>query len=264
MQPEDVGECIYCGCKKELSTEHIIPYGLGGEHVLLNASCSDCAQITSEIEFEVLHKQVMQLRAEYDLPSRNDSIPEELPLDILVDQEVEKNVDLPTAEHPTWATFLHYPLPGVLGGDQSKKGINVIGSQLHLIGGPQLEDVAEIFGGKGIKFRETFAGNTFARLLAKIALGFGVRKYGLEDLKESPLPSTILGEEDDAGKWIGCGRFDPNRADTMHDIDLWKQGDWILASVRLFAKVRSPQYIVVLQEGDDERQPEIPHGPVSE
>lgn len=260
MQPEDIGKCIYCGCEEELSTEHIIPYGLGGEEVLLNASCSDCAQATSEFEYEVLHKQVMQLRAQYDVPSRNNSVPDKLPLEILVDKEKEERVRFSTAEHPTLALFLLYPSPGVIGGDHPKEGINIIGNQLWQIGGPQLNEAAEKFGWEGIKFSETFVGNTFERLLAKIAFGFGVREYGLENLKESPLPSTILGQEDDAGKWIGCGRFYPDPADEMHQIDLEKQGDWILASVRLFANVPTPQYIVILQEGNEERQPNIPHG----
>lgn len=264
MQPKDVGECIYCGSKNELSTEHIIPYGLGGEDVLLNASCPACAQITSEFEYEVLHNQVMQLRAEYDLPSRNNSVPEELPLDILTDQKGEKRVHFSTAEHPTLALFLLYPRPEVLGGEQPKKGINITGNNLYQIGGPQLESLAEKLDIEEIQFSQTFTRNTFERLLAKIAFGYGVREYGLEDLKQSPLRSTILGQEDDAGKWIGCGQFDPKRAEEIHDVSLEKQGDWILASVRLFAKAPTPQYIVVLQEGEEGRRPEIPHGFVSE
>ena len=40
------GECIYCGALAkdvELTDEHIIPYSLGGEAIILDASCKACA-----------------------------------------------------------------------------------------------------------------------------------------------------------------------------------------------------------------------------
>jgi hypothetical protein len=52
-----VGKCI--DCRKSdvaLSEEHIIPYGLNGNQVLLDASCSDCSKITSALELDVLRR----------------------------------------------------------------------------------------------------------------------------------------------------------------------------------------------------------------
>jgi hypothetical protein len=48
-----VGRCIYCGSDggpDGLREEHIIPYSLGGNAVLEEASCSRCEAITSYLE----------------------------------------------------------------------------------------------------------------------------------------------------------------------------------------------------------------------
>jgi hypothetical protein len=49
----DIGQCIYCDAVDDLRTEHIIPFGLAGQHVLLNASCKACADKTALIELKV-------------------------------------------------------------------------------------------------------------------------------------------------------------------------------------------------------------------
>ena len=43
-------ECIYCGATDGLTTEHIIPYSLGGRFELPEASCNECTEITKKIE----------------------------------------------------------------------------------------------------------------------------------------------------------------------------------------------------------------------
>lgn len=59
-----IGFCIYCGSTKPpLTREHVLPRGLGGDHnplgsheavVLQRASCEDCREITRTIEENVL------------------------------------------------------------------------------------------------------------------------------------------------------------------------------------------------------------------
>ena len=51
------GACIYCGATDAaLSDEHVVPYGLGGSHVLRKASCCRCAAITSKFERKVMRE----------------------------------------------------------------------------------------------------------------------------------------------------------------------------------------------------------------
>ena len=48
------GACIYRGVRDELLTdEHIVPYSLGGSHVIRRASCLGCADMTKKFEQKV-------------------------------------------------------------------------------------------------------------------------------------------------------------------------------------------------------------------
>lgn len=49
-----IGYCIYCGSKKCLSKEHIVPCALSGEKTLVRASCEICRKITNSFEQPVL------------------------------------------------------------------------------------------------------------------------------------------------------------------------------------------------------------------
>ncbi len=49
-----IGFCIYCGSKKSLSDEHIIPFALSGEFTLTSASCEKCRKRTNLFETPVL------------------------------------------------------------------------------------------------------------------------------------------------------------------------------------------------------------------
>jgi HNH endonuclease len=49
-----VGHCVYCGSKTDLTKEHIIPFGLGGDQTLLDGSCGECAEKTKRFEQDCL------------------------------------------------------------------------------------------------------------------------------------------------------------------------------------------------------------------
>jgi len=255
-----VGECIYCGGKwGKLTDEHIVPYGLGGNWILPESSCERCAKITSQTEFEVLRKQLIQVRARLDLPSRKSSLPIEMPLTVQLGDEA-KTFFLPKAQHPTLAVFLLYPLPGVLGGNSPERGINVIGHQLYRVGGPPVKETVESLGSKKLTFTQKFVGNEFERMLAKIAFGFAVAQLGLDAVRLSRLRATILGKEDDAGRWVGTGAYHPPASTMLHEVKLFEGGGWLFAKVRLLASMRTPEYIVVILEGDPAYRPELFHG----
>lgn len=55
---EPADECIYCGAKENLSTEHIIPYSLGGRFELPSASCAVCQAATKKLEGKVCRGQL--------------------------------------------------------------------------------------------------------------------------------------------------------------------------------------------------------------
>ena len=68
---EPKGACVYCGTiDGPFSDEHIVPYFIGGSHVLREASCADCARITSEFERRVARDLWGDARVAFDAPSR--------------------------------------------------------------------------------------------------------------------------------------------------------------------------------------------------
>ena len=69
-----IGRCIYCGSRRDLTSEHIIPYGLGGEFILQEASCKKCATITSQFEGDELKGPLSAFRAANKFPSRHKKI----------------------------------------------------------------------------------------------------------------------------------------------------------------------------------------------
>src|SRR5712691_9770510 len=81
-----VGKCIYCGATsysaddtRPLSDEHIIPYALGGDRVLPQASCKACATITGTTEQIALRGILRGPRREIGLKSRKGH-PDVLPM----------------------------------------------------------------------------------------------------------------------------------------------------------------------------------------
>lgn len=73
-----IGQCIYCGATelksgaRRFTDEHIIPLVLGGNLVLPQASCPDCAAlINQQIETPVLFQELGYLRIKRNFPSRS-------------------------------------------------------------------------------------------------------------------------------------------------------------------------------------------------
>lgn len=69
--------CIYCKNKSGvLSTEHIIPFSMGGKFELPKASCKSCSTITSKFEMDVARRLYHVVRALYGVQSRR---PQKIP-----------------------------------------------------------------------------------------------------------------------------------------------------------------------------------------
>ena len=67
---DPAGVCIYCGAVEELTSEHVIPFSLGGKVELPEASCKDCRDATSKIELSIARKSLHVPRAVAGYPSR--------------------------------------------------------------------------------------------------------------------------------------------------------------------------------------------------
>jgi hypothetical protein len=87
-----VGHCIYCGVyTKSLSKEHIIPFGLAEDSLVLpKASCPTCSDITRKHETIVLRTMWWTMRTRLGSPSRH-----EVPKDFNLHKGVVEEFQLP-------------------------------------------------------------------------------------------------------------------------------------------------------------------------
>jgi hypothetical protein len=99
------GRCIYCGRRKNLTSEHIVPLGLGGDFELPGASCGACRNITSLIEQRVMEEQFTGPRLAIGYPSRHararGSTPSYPPIMGQTAEGIKMPVPFPKGEHPT-------------------------------------------------------------------------------------------------------------------------------------------------------------------
>ncbi len=245
-----VGQCIYCGLRSKLSSEHIIPYGLslGGTLVLPDASCSTCASITGRCEQKVLRGSMRPVRVLRRLRSRSKhaGAPGSA-LFKIVRAGIEETVRLPLDQYPILLPIPIFPAPGYLTG-KTGRGIDITG--LATISyGPRPEEVLQKLGGGSITLQtgkdEPAA---FARMLAKIAYSYAWGEGALQKLSGPSLtPSAILGNSDDIGNWVGTLDGPVQKyPGLLHRLSLHEERGLLIASVQLFADSETPSYGVIL------------------
>ncbi len=92
-----VGRCIYCGARGpgvKLTKEHIVPYVLGSDTYLKDASCQACAAVTRSFEQHVARNIYGHLRIHLNIQTRHvHERPTELPVRV-IREGVESRVAL--------------------------------------------------------------------------------------------------------------------------------------------------------------------------
>lgn len=96
-------------------------------------------------------------------------------------------------------------------------------------------------------------------MLAKIAYGFAVAHFGVDDIEDLGILPAIRGETDDIGKWVGCvdgEKFAPNNVlhswqfniESTYLIDEPKEmvKGRLTYKVSLFSLFGTPEYTVVV------------------
>jgi hypothetical protein len=226
MKPTIVGQCIYCGYKptrfSELTKEHILPKGIGGADVLQKASCLKCAAITSELERVFIRESVWALRS---LSGHKSGL--KLP-------DTDKLAVLPVLLSPSFLkeangslneTFRLYVLTGRIEGTPPKP--------------VELQ-----------KSKYALSPVNFCRVLAKIAHGYCVRKFGCDGF-EPFLPDIVLGKTlhlPDIWKYVGGLETGP-RSEKPHFLSIQRipvRGETVLSvSIKLFAHFPVPSYQLI-------------------
>ncbi len=112
--------CIYCGWdggEGGLRSEHIVPYSLGGNVELLEASCSRCESITSYLEGYLANAVFGHFRVHSNLPSRTGH-KATLSATIEFASGTQRIIDFATKDHPYFLNMPIWRLPGLMLGAQ--------------------------------------------------------------------------------------------------------------------------------------------------
>lgn len=255
------GVCIYCGWgggEKGLGDEHSVPYSLGGNAELLNASCSDCEAITSYLDGYMANAIFGHLRVHIDLQSRSGH-PATLPATIEL-ADGQRAVELATGDHPF---FLNMPIwrpPGFMIGKQVTEGFGNPGRFSYWYVPPNLHDVIGLKDGDIARIIDTSRPHnlsTFARGLAKIAYCNAVMKYGLDGFRPLATPDIILGKYPNIAYFVGSDPTTlspPYERGKQHSVTLgsitYSHTKFLTATIRLFgdsgAKDKGMPYYTVI------------------
>jgi hypothetical protein len=244
---DPIGYCIYCGAvPPNLSNEHIIPYGLGGNHILPKSSCVDCAKITSQFELNSLRSLLGNFRVRQNIQSRR---PKRRPKTLTLktssgDQETVST----TVAVDIYPEILMLPIPGRAGILEGHKPT----SAMVLLGGFSCSTLES----KNIHLEsEFFRLEDFMSMLAKIAHAYVYGEYGAEKAASYRrlLPDRILQRDQTISYVVGGGAFSgtetsqPN--DTIHAMRCFsfefEKTERVIVEIKLFANWSAPTYHVV-------------------
>lgn len=241
------GECIYCGARDvELTDEHIIPFSLGANVEIVDASCKACAAITSEDEKELGRKVLFDYRLHLGIQTRRPKKrPKTLPARVVIAGGPEQTLDLPIADHPYFTAMPIWGLPGLLAGSQPRAKFEQESSHLYYSIPPNIRQTLNLRDGEMAEIKVPdieIDSLKFARAIAKIAYCQAVAIFGLHGFRRLVMPDLILGRYPLVPYFVGCEMKvppPPGDAKGVHFVDLRIVTiggmKLIVGSVRLFA-----------------------------
>lgn len=260
------GRCIYCGDEEsKLRDEHVIPYALAADTMILEKSCCEkCQNIIQPYEQEVLKKQLGIFRTQVDAPTRSRKKDRITHVDVEfveVDNlgQVIRDLgirsipvdDLPLAVH-LWQSPMPRRLRSLLTPEQERgqpwsfadsDGINAL-----------LDKVGKETGANYVAYSSGHVNRLhYFRSLAKIAHAFAVANCGL-DAFEPYLLDLILCRSDDVAEFVGDDPFDApveNAGGQTLQIFLGEpiggeEQGLITARIQLYPMLDSPAHLVIV------------------
>lgn len=195
------GVCIYCRrIGLRLTDEHIFPYSMGGSHVIRNASCDDCARLTSRFELDVARELWGDARVSFNFPSRRKKKRKK---HFLHPDRYNpgKSLSIPMDEYPAPMVFYQMQKAGILQGLPEAVDLSPQWILISVCDQEKIDNFIEKYGQPPIaKFRHV--PDSFARLLAKIAYGQILCSLDPEDFRPICLP-YILGQKSNPSYVVG-------------------------------------------------------------
>ncbi|MGA2841709.1 MAG: HNH endonuclease [Steroidobacteraceae bacterium] len=254
--------CMYCGTTtlpsgvKRFTDEHIIPLALGGNLVLPEASCTECAKIINkQIETPVLFKEWGYLRIKRGFPSRKRKNKRDAQkTQVTLTRQDGRPMRIGVADYSCPVPLYKFKEARIFSG--APRGDDNFHWTMDILTSHDDEMAMQT------KFPEWNRQHAimaqpyqFARLLAKIGFSYAVAEYGLAGF--TPLVTDpILGRSDGYFDTVG-GSLDVQDAiaggDHLTTIKiLVRDGNraLLIVDIRLFSQIRTPSYHVVVGEID--------------
>ncbi|MGY3235622.1 hypothetical protein ACVWZ4_003835 [Bradyrhizobium sp. USDA 4472] len=254
-----VNRCVYCGCKDDLTDEHIIPSGLGGRWLLPKASCRPCATITGAFEGVVLRTILGPLRMYYSMPTRRKKQrPEKLPLKVKLTPDSDFSfIDVAQEIYPFLILFPNLAMPDELTGDvtEGERGAKVKTLWIRAASFrdgimPHLEKLARHLGVAYIEPQAHFIAPPFFRMLAKIAHAFVVAEMGVGAIQPFLLPIILREETSECVQFVGGIPGTEPAGQGLHELALiphqGPSGNVVAVRIRLLALLETPVYFVAV------------------
>ena len=239
-----LNRCAYCASKEELSTEHIISFGLGGNLVLPNASCEFHRKVTSKIEDFILRKYLCALRSHLSLPSRRpQDRPDGYKLTLRRGWHTwKKKVSL--ADHPGVVAFMIFdPAGRTCGRSRDPQTFSVRPIKAEIF--PDTAQRLARLGADSCEDQVVFKALDLARFIAKIGHCFAVAELGIDAFEETYVThifdyeiidgKVVLREARDWNYWVGGydrGRDVP--AHELHELRFLRRSNDLSVIVHLF------------------------------
>lgn len=245
------GICIYCGNSDEMLTdEHIVPYGLGGQHVLKKASCQSCNKVTTKFEEEVLRRLWKDARTSYGAPTRRKQKRARSTHISMIIPGTTKLLQVPATEYPAAIVFYEMGQAGALAGLYSSVDTS------HFWGLVEITDQQKLAAFR-LRYRTeptmqlAHVPQSFARMVAKIAYGQVLTSLDPGDFRPYCLP-FILGTRNNLSHIVGSnkGGEEPMIPGIGYRLRTYAFGKadhmFLVAEVRLLADNGTPVYHVLV------------------
>jgi HNH endonuclease len=183
-----VGRCIYCRAtrysddREKLAQEHIVPEGIGGSAILLEASCKRCEEAVNKHERIYQNRMFDQIRFRLGISSRKRPAhqrPSTLPVTLIYPDSNEIVQPIPVNEAPAPVGGPILPPPGIwsnrLDADFSPTTYQLLPQNAEIYQKIKLK-----YGAVAVRSSETsIMIDELVPSLAKIAHSFAVATYGL-------------------------------------------------------------------------------------
>jgi hypothetical protein len=242
------GRCIYCGERhyreandRKLGDEHVIAEALGGNLIIEEAACQQCERRINDFEQSILKTILYAPRVHLGIRRKRRKRGHDT---IKVQGKVAgKDVEifLPIKNIPVLLFLLRLGPPGILN-NRPADVAEMEGAWIaHLTSGPPVPAGFEAFASPIL---DTYK---FCQFLAKIAHCFAVDMLGDEF---RPMLLDVIKEKARATRYdlIGGMRNDAV-SENLHELTLSRYVgngvDYALVSIRLFANLGAPTYLVV-------------------